>query len=85
MKQYEEAKQWYANKINTTVEEFDEFDVFVANVAGEYAEQQVKNCNALAVSVAKHPLPRPLEAWKKARELSLSDYINWHMTKEAWK
>jgi hypothetical protein len=37
------------------------------------------------VSVAKHPLPRPLEAWKKARELSLSDYINWHMTKEAWE
>lgn len=30
----------------------------------------------------KYKLPRPLEAWNKARELELSDYINWHLKKE---
>jgi hypothetical protein len=34
------------------------------------------------VSVAKHPLPRPLEAWKAAREMELSDYIEWHLEQE---
>ena len=34
------------------------------------------------VSVAKHPLPRPLEAWKNAREMELSDYIEWHLAQE---
>ena len=35
-----------------------------------------------AVSVAEHPLPRPLEAWKNAREMELSDYIEWHLEQE---
>jgi len=34
------------------------------------------------VSVAKHPLPRPLECWNKARELECGDYIEWHLNKE---
>ena len=34
------------------------------------------------VSVAKHPLPRPLECWNKARELDCGDYIEWHLEKE---
>lgn len=34
------------------------------------------------VSVAKHPLPRPLECWNKARELDCGDYIEWHLKKE---
>lgn len=46
------------------------------------AVKQVKNCNAPAVSVAKHPLPRPMEAWKNARNMELSDYIEWHLEQE---
>ena len=34
------------------------------------------------VSVAKHPLPRPLECWNKARKLDCGDYIEWHLKKE---
>jgi len=34
------------------------------------------------VSVAKHSLPRPLEAWKAAREMELSGYIEWHLEQE---
>lgn len=34
------------------------------------------------VSVAKHPLPRPLECWNKARELECGEYIEWHLDKE---
>lgn len=35
-----------------------------------------------AVSVAKLPLPRPLEAWSEARRLDLGDYIEWHLEQE---
>lgn len=48
----------------------------------EFVEKQLKNCNLPHVSVAKHPLPRPLEAWKQAREMELSDYIEWHLEQE---
>ena len=41
-----------------------------------------KQCNLPVVSVAKHPLPRPLECWNKARELDCGDYIEWHLNKE---
>jgi hypothetical protein len=51
MKEYNEAKQWYADRIKKQVAEFDEFDAFVAKVAGEYAEQQVKLLATPAVSV----------------------------------
>ena len=44
--------------------------------------EQQSNCNLPHVSVAKHPLPRPLEAWKQAREMELSDYIEWHLEQE---
>jgi len=50
MKEYNEVKQWYANRINKQVEELDEFDAFVAKVAWEYAEQQVKLLATPAVS-----------------------------------
>jgi len=30
----------------------------------------------------QYPLPRPMEAWKKAQELDLPDYIDWHLAKE---
>jgi hypothetical protein len=43
---------------------------------------QEQQCNIHDVSVAKHPLPRPLEAWKAAREMELSDYIEWHLEQE---
>jgi hypothetical protein len=43
---------------------------------------KVKNLNLHVVSVAKHPLPRPLECWNKARELDCGDYIEWHLEKE---
>jgi len=42
----------------------------------------VKNLTIQRVSVAKHPLPRPLECWNKARELECGDYIEWHLNKE---
>lgn len=34
------------------------------------------------VSIAKRTLPRPLEAWKSAREKELSEYIEWHLEQE---
>ena len=48
----------------------------------EKQSEQQSNCNLPHVSVAKHPLPRPLEAWKQAREMELSDYIEWHLEQE---
>lgn len=34
------------------------------------------------VIVAKHPLPRPLEAWNAANKMDCGDYIEWHLEQE---
>ena len=52
------------------------------SVCEQKQTEQKSNCNLPHVSVAKHPLPRPLEAWKQAREMELSDYIEWHLEQE---
>ena len=48
----------------------------------ENAESEQSNCTIPDVSIAKRTLPRPLEAWKAAREKELSDYIEWHLEQE---
>ena len=48
----------------------------------EASEMLVKNCSIPDVSVAKHPLPRPLECWNKARKVGCGEYIEWHLEQE---
>ena len=73
----EKAKQYLDNEGYGTGSNFTLNAV--ANLMAEYA---AKNCVIPAVSVAKHPLPRPLEAWKNARNMELSEYIEWHLEQE---
>ena len=56
--------------------------MFLRSEREQKDSEQQSNCNLPHVSVAKHPLPRPLEAWKQAREMELSDYIEWHLEQE---
>ena len=73
----EKAKQYLDNEGYGTGSNFT-----VNAVANLMAEYSAKNCVIPAVSVAKHPLPRPLEAWKNARNMELSEYIEWHLEQE---
>jgi len=77
----EEYIKWLENKIEICLEDKDlqrEHWAF-CQALKKYRELALRQP---PVSVAKHPLPRPLEAWKAAREMELSDYIEWHLEQE---
>ena len=68
-----------------------EFDNHIPNLDSEdrikllnrfRTELPVNELNIHLVSVAKHPLPRPMEAWNEAQKLDLPDYIDWHLAQE---
>ena len=40
-------KDWYANRTNKTVSDFDEVDLFVCKVAYDFVVEEVKKCSVL--------------------------------------
>ena len=40
-------KEWYANRTNKAVTDFDEVDLFVCKVAYDFTIEQVKKCSVL--------------------------------------
>lgn len=81
MKVDEFFKEWTGQRPNLCTA-FHEAGIEAMAFAEAYHKQQVKLLATPAVSVAKHTLPRPLEAWENARNMELSEYIEWHLEQE---
>ena len=77
MGEYEGARNWLKMQ-----RDYEQALNIIESALAKNTTTSSEQLAAPAVSVAKHPLPRPLEAWKNAREMELSEYIEWHLEQE---
>ena len=70
-------KEWYANRTNKAVTDFDEVDLFVCKVAYDFTIEQVKKCSVLDAVMQALPKRLSNTAYLKAKEMRYEDFVKW--------